>query len=377
MKTRIEKIILRRCEMKIANPGTYTTGDKDPDVFPILIGEVSNGEQSGFGECVPTSILYEEGHIGRSGIDEWGILRKLSQDLIGKDCRILSNWIPVELKDAHDANGIVDVLDFGIHDLVGRIYDIPVSVLLGGGRKQVRKSDVVHVKSPEDMAEQVARTFKEERIRYYKLKPIGAFEEDRETLVKIREKTGGKVHVFSDPNYALKVNGPDEAIAYLKEMGKHGLEVCEDPIKADFEVYKHIKDNSPVKLMLDDPVRTFDEVFEVVKIRCADQINIHANWSGGFQAGIRKANVAALAGIGTMVGSTRYVGIGCAAYQILSSVLPIDVPCEQSGPTQYSVVKEPFEMVDGNYIIPDKPGLGVEVDLEKLESVTVETVEIS
>ncbi|MHC4874159.1 MAG: hypothetical protein ACYTFY_20100, partial [Planctomycetota bacterium] len=60
MKTSIRKAILRRCEFDI-NKGRYTTGEMDPDMTAFIV-ELCTDEQQGFGECIPTSIIYPEGH---------------------------------------------------------------------------------------------------------------------------------------------------------------------------------------------------------------------------------------------------------------------------------------------------------------------------
>ncbi|MHC4871135.1 MAG: mandelate racemase/muconate lactonizing enzyme family protein [Planctomycetota bacterium] len=376
MNTKIKKIILRRCDFQHGFKGTYTNGDQDPDILKVMVGEIICGDNSGFGECIPTSIYYEKGHIGRADIEEWDEIQKLAQGLIGYDTRKLSNWIPEEIRNNHDFNSIVDVLDFAIYDLLGKTYNIPVQILIGGGRREVDKINVIHVQTPDEMSDEILEDYKKDGVRYFKLKPNGNLELDKETLIKINEKLPEKVHIYEDPNYALQVDGIEGTIEYLNEMHKYGLEVCEDPIKATFEEYKKIKESTPVKLMLDEPARSPERVMEIVRLGCADIVNIHANWSGGFRPGLLKAQLAAVGNIGTMIGSSNYMGIGCTAYQTLSSVLPIDMPCEQSSAKKRSLVKEEYTLKDGKLIIPDKPGLGIEVDMEKLESCVVEKIEI-
>lgn len=376
MNTIIKKITLRRCEYKPTFRGIYTTGQQDPEILKILIGEIHCGDASGFGECVPTSIYYEKGHIGRADIEEWDEIKILAENIIGYDVRKLGNWIPLDIRQNHDYNSIVDVLDFAVYDVLGKLYNIPVKILLGGGRDQISKINVIHLNTPDKMSDEILDDYKRDGVKYFKLKPNGTLELDRETLIKINEKLPEKVHVFFDPNYALKVDGIDGTIEYLKEMHKYGLELCEDPIKVSFDDFKRIKDAVPVKIMLDEASRSPEKVMEIISKGCADVVNIHANWSGGFRPGILKSQIAATAGISTMIGSTCYTGIGNAAYQTLASVMQYDMPCEQSNAKDRKVVKEEYEFKDGKITISDQPGLGFEVDYEKLEAGTVEKIEI-
>ena len=166
---------------------------------------------------------------------------------------------------------------------------------------------------------------------------------------------------YLDANYALKIKYPDKIIAYMNRLHDLGLEAYEDPIDADFGTYRYIQERVRVKLMIDERARTPQAVMRVVQERCARMINVHANWSGGFQPGLRKAAIAALGGVTTMIGSTVYLGPGSAAYQTLSSVLPLEAPCEQlfnEFQSNTFAVADPYELRDGRYFIRDAPGLG-------------------
>ncbi len=82
----IRRITARLCRTPFSQGrGTYTDGSMDPEDLVWLFVTMSDGRHEGFGECVPTGIFYEPGHIGRSGIDEWAELLKLCTGLIGQD----------------------------------------------------------------------------------------------------------------------------------------------------------------------------------------------------------------------------------------------------------------------------------------------------
>ena len=370
----IREVTVRECRHVHEHRGRYSTGELDPETLVWFFVSISDGVETGHGECIPTSLFYEPGHIGRSDIDEWVELTSLARGLPGQDARKLGNLVPEDLEN-DDANSIKDTIDFALHDLVGRRLGVPVGALLGGlNRGTVYSIPVIHVKSPEEMAEQAADDRERFGTRYFKLKPIGEWEADVETLSLMREKMGPAVHYYMDANYALKVEGADNIVKYMNELHALGLEVYEDPIDADFETYRYINDRTPVRLMIDEKARTPQAVMEIMRLKCAGQINIHANWAGGFQPGLRKARLAALAGMPTMVGGTLYLGPGSAAYAILASALPLEAPCEQrfsASTGRVSVIEDPFPLHDGQYHIPDKPGLGIEVDLDKVETLTV------
>lgn len=370
----IRSVTVRECREPARFRGTYTDGSKDPEFTVWLFVCISDGRMTGYGECIPTSIYYEPGHIGRSSIDEWAALAALCRSLIGQDARRLGRLVP-EDESSEDANSIRDTVDFALHDLVGRRLGVPVAALLGGvNRPFVWCMPVIHVDTPERMAEHAAEERRRFGFRYFKIKPIGEPEADVETLSKMREKMGPEVRYYMDANYALKITEPDEVIAYMNRLYELGLEVYEDPLDADFSTYRYIRERSRVKIMLDEKARTPQAVLKIVLERCADQINIHANWAGGFQPALRKAAVAAAGGISTMIGSTSYLGPGSAAYQTLSSVLPVETPCEQTFSEAFdnetTAINNPYELRDGKSRVRDAPGLGVDVNMDVIEKLT-------
>jgi L-alanine-DL-glutamate epimerase-like enolase superfamily enzyme len=113
-----------------------------------------------------------------------------------------------------------------------------------------------------------------------------------------------------------------------------------------------------------------EQVADILKAGAADAINIHANQAGGFQQGLRRAHFAWTAGVQSMVGSTLYLGTGTAAYNILSSLLPGTLPCEQLEIEVYggkSAVRNRFPIRDEKIIIEDRPGIGVDLDMSVIE----------
>jgi len=135
-------------------------------------------------------------------------------------------------------------------------------------------------------------------------------------------------------------------------------------------------------------------VFNIAKCGAADVINMHPRNVGGLEVGLRIQAVADGAGIETRIGSTHILGIGDAAFQVLGSVVGLTMPVEDLGPLRYEyhygdsseyypedsarlLVRELYPAENGEIIIPDRPGLGIEVDQNKLERITADRVTLS
>jgi L-alanine-DL-glutamate epimerase-like enolase superfamily enzyme len=369
----ISEIVLRLCRVDMTRVNRYSSGATDPEWRSIVV-EVRLGEASGWGEFIPTSLIYEEGHIGRSGLNEWELAQKVADRLVGTDARHTRLWLDEEL-DQEGANSLVDGFDFALHDAVARSLGWSVQQLLGGGSPWVLGMPVIHTDSPEAMAEHCLKLHRDGGYTWFKLKPVCDLEQDRETMCRIRELIGKDTQFCIDPNYCLEGDA-DSVVTYLNGLHEAGLKICEDPIKPDAGAYREIQRRTPVDLMLDEKVRTLDGVRQFGEARCIRGINIHANWASGFLRGLQRAELARSFGLESMIGSVRYLGFGTAAYQTLASLLPGQPAiCEQVNDADYVkklAIRTPYETRDGKIFIFPSPGLGVEPHWENLESLTLD-----
>lgn len=382
MSYTIQRIVLRLCHVQPRWVMQYSTGWTDPTDVPIILVEISNGHTSGFGEFLPSSIMYagtgERSAGTESVLNEWETLKRTCEGLIGKDARLLRSLIPADL-ERRDANSVVDGIDFALHDLVGKIAGLPVWALLGGVRQPwIEGMPVVHFDSVPAMVERAMDYHQMGGYRRFKLKPICDAEQDQEVMRKIRERIGQDVCFFIDPNCALNTDAQG-TVDYILKLTEFGLDTVEDPIDCDWQTYKWIQDRIPVRLMIDGKARTPESVLEIITAGCARAINIHANWASGFAPAIQKANLAALGGLDTLIGSTYYLGFGVAAYQTLAAVIPSRHICEQvniSDDIKRIGVKTEYTTQDGRIQISRQPGLGVEPDWSAIDDMTrrVETI---
>ena len=79
----IRRVTVRHCREVAQRRGTYSDGSKDPEWMVWLFVSIGDGRHTGYGECIPTSLFYEPGHIGRSGIDEWRTVQELRRVSFG------------------------------------------------------------------------------------------------------------------------------------------------------------------------------------------------------------------------------------------------------------------------------------------------------
>src|SRR5690606_37517360 len=93
---------------------------------------------------------------------------------------------------------------------------------------------------------------------------------------------------------------------------------------------------------------------------------------GGLTSALKAAAAAEVAGKGCLIGTTQELSVGTAAQAALGAVLAnLDAISDPTGPRLYvdDIAQEPVEYRNGFLQVPDrsKPGLGIDVDWEKVE----------
>ena len=108
---------------------------------------------------------------------------------------------------------------------------------------------------------------------------------------------------------------------------------------------------------------------------CVDILNISPYLLGGVRASLRLATLAEAARVGVLIGTTQELNLGTAAIAHLGAVTRgLDYPSDSTGPKLYiqDVVKNPVRYEAGQLMVPEGPGLGVDVDEAALASLTSE-----
>lgn len=380
----IDKCTVYLCNARIKERGKYSTGYEDPPTVPLIVVELESAGVSGFGEFLPTSLFYPAGNIGVSNYEEWSETISICSGLMGKDAINLRRLIPENYTTDENASGMVDCVDFALHDLVGKAMGIPAYALLGGKlRDSVPVMPVIYTDEIDVMANRAAELQAATGVQYFKIKPHAEFDTDVKMMQEISARLKPGTKFLFDANYAYK--SVDEAADALSAVAKYGVFIAEDPVDVEMHVYgdtlRPKLNKAGIKLMLDEKARDTACVVEIVNEKLADVINYHANWHSGFAGCLERAALVSLSGLENYIGSSCYMGIADAANILLASVTPKLIVCEQVRCADFYledyIVNDFYPLSDGHYQIPDLPGLGITVDRKRLTDLTERTEVLS
>lgn len=284
-------------------------------------------------------------------------------------------------------------VEIALLDLVGKKYNAPLYELFGGRyHTHVDISWVAYLRgdmSLETELDALGEEIKEKRsegFRAFKLKVGEDHERDIARIRLFREITGPEAYLKVDASGAWEI---EEAIQKLKDVADAGANACETPIsdagralandnpdqinnRAD-DVAKslaRVRTSSPIAII--EHVADFDDRFLTALMRhqAVDVINVIPSQSGGILRANRLIQTAEAAGVPALLGSTIEMGPGTAAFvhlAVASKNLTVPSDLISPGLLVDDICKEPFQFKNGTLHPFEKPGLGVELDEEKME----------
>lgn len=260
----------------------------------------------------------------------------------------------------------VAAVDMALLDVRGKALGRPAYELLGGlARDRIELSMSLSIAPVEDVLAQ-ARGLVEQGFRTLKVKAAGAA--DLAAVHALRREFGDAVRLRVDLNMACA--SAKEALALIRGIEDAGVVSVEQPLPPDdLDGMAFLRERSPIPIMADESVWGPDDAWRVLRRGAADIVNVYVSESGGPTPMRRTMDLCALAGVGVAVGSMPELGLGTSAAAHAAFSAPVlDHPSDVAGHLYHAddVVVHSLEIVDGMLLPPAGPGLGVQLDDEKL-----------
>ncbi len=260
-------------------------------------------------------------------------------------------------------------IDLALHDLLGKAMNTSVCNLLGGcHQEKILLSTEVPRGVPEKMAEHSLEYY-EQGVRGFKAKVGSDPVRDALSLKAMREALGDKVSIRADANQGYT---PKEAIKMCTLAQKYDvdLELLEQPTKKwDLDGMARITKTVDVPIEADESAFSLFDVMRIIKKGAADVINAKVAKAGGFYGVKKWAAVAESAGLDIVVGTEWGIGSQIAAKLHLGGSTKNIHPVIEFTEIMIhdTLLPEPLELKDGYLDVPTGPGLGLELDPEKIE----------
>jgi muconate cycloisomerase len=274
-------------------------------------------------------------------------------------------------------------LEIALYDVAARTLNCPVHILLGGRVRD--KIPVTHSIGllDIDVAEREAAIVAKEGIKTIKIKVGVDPQRDVEIVQRIRDAVGPGVSLCVDANEGYKT--PGEAIKTIRKMEYCDLIYVEQPVSG-IERNAQVARSIDTPLMLDESAWNSHDVIQIIEARAAEIVSIYTTKPGGLLRAMEVAAVCRAAGIICNVNGSVETGVGnlanlqlaaAAPSVVLSCVVPVSTPAEQQNSQIAGIyyaddlITEAMSFVDGEIELPNGPGMGIDIDLAKIEKFKV------
>ncbi len=288
--------------------------------------------------------------------------------MIGEDVtrvKALMARIGKAVKENRFAKSAVETALLDAH---GKRLGLSVGELLGGALR--KRLPVAWTLASGDTAMDIAEAEKMldlRRHRIFKLK-IGAkpLKDDIAHVAAIKQALGDRGAVRVDVNMAWSEFEASYGMAALADAG---CELVEQPVASTAALNRLVR-RFPVALMADESLTGPESAFEIAKTKGADVFAVKIEQSGGLFNAQHVAAIADAAGIELYGGTMLEGGVGTvASAHVFSTFANLQWGTELFGPLLLTeeILATPLDYSDFELTVPDGPGLGIELDEDRLK----------
>jgi L-alanine-DL-glutamate epimerase-like enolase superfamily enzyme len=339
--------------------------------------------------CVVYRVGTDEGLEGYAGwvafADEpRGAVNLMRAFLIGRDPTHLAEIRPI-LETAVRVLGLrVWFIETAIYDLAAKAAGMPLYRFLGGARHRVPAyASFGEVREPKQRADDALAAM-ERGFGAIKLRPRHqTLREDLDEVRTVREAAGEDLVIACDANQGWRVDlfAPDHqvrwdfkrALSTARSYEEFSVAWLEEPLdQFDFEGYRRLRDQTTTPIAGGELLGDLWPLREMIERRALDIVQPDATFTGGIAGALEIAHMARAFGLG-FAPHTWSNGLGLAAnMHVLAATHGawLEYPYDPPGwvpEARDAMLAEPIMVdTDGWVTMPDGPGLGVTLDLDRI-----------
>jgi len=273
----------------------------------------------------------------------------------------------------------ISAIDIALWDLRGKLLGQPVSVLLGGRRREriMVYATGMYFTETEDLAGKLAdeaQRYAAQGFRALKMKVGLGVETDVNHVRAVRAAIGDELQLMVDANHAYSLS---EALRFARQVEALDIGFFEEPVSPeDYDGYRELRQRTSIPIAGGECEYLLAGFRQLLSQRCVDIAQPDICGAGGLTETKRIAALA-YAFQTNVIPHSWGTGIAFAAGLHLVSTLDI-VPGRLRMPEamlemdrsenalRENLTYPKFTLEDGRVTVPTAPGLGVDVDPDAL-----------
>ena len=257
-------------------------------------------------------------------------------------------------------------LELALWDIAGKAAGLPVAVLLGGiVRPKVELAACMGIQTYERAGE-IASLYVEQGYTTLKTKAGSDAQEDYDMVRGVRDAVGDRLQIRIDPNRAYS----REAAADLaRRLEPFELQYFEQPIMAEpLSDARWLREQTTTPIALNESVVDPASVHQILQEQAASHLLPDTHIAGGILPCVKIGHLCEAAGIpcimhcghdlGPKTAAMVHVAAACPAYSLANDSTYFGLTDD--------ILTEMIPIQNGRIAVPDRPGLGIEGDVDRL-----------
>ncbi|HEY3151678.1 MAG TPA: mandelate racemase/muconate lactonizing enzyme family protein [Candidatus Binatia bacterium] len=313
---------------------------------------------------------------GNGELIEFIVANVLKPLLIGMDpTEIDAIWDKAYVRGGHKEFGTRGIgvvalsgVDIALWDILGKVRGVPLYQLLGGKcRDKVPVYATALYPEEQSRVAKRARGFAEQGFHGVKIKVGFDLDQDTRIVRAVREELGKDFVIMTDANQGYTLDVALKAADAFAECGAYWLE--EPLFVEDIEGHATLREKGKTPIAVGENLHMCYAFENFIARGAVDFIQPDVARAGGITE-IRKITAVAAKHKVPVSFHTWGDGVALAASVHLAAALQDCIVMELDytyNPLREELLREPFKVLNGYLIPPEKPGLGIELNEEALE----------
>ena len=275
-------------------------------------------------------------------------------------------------------NAAISGIEHALWDIAGKAANLPVYRLMGGKcRNKVRVYQAPHGNSPEELAENAVALVEKYGYTALKMGPLPpdwqampwsrALRETERRVAAVRDAVGDDVDIGLDPHARLfEISAAAElcrVVAPFKPL------FVEEPLRPEnYDALAKLSQQVDVPLATGEMLYTRHEFRDLLQLQCVNIVQPDICLTGGLWemkkiAAMAEAHYVSVAPHNPCGPLATAVNVHFAAST--QNFLILEYHADDESPRR-DIVDEPIKLVDGYLELPERPGLGIDLNEEAL-----------
>ena len=360
------------------------------DVFnidmPLVDTFTSGGLAKNITHCVVVRITDADGAVGISSIDPSSkaispnaapdlaiaIRDRVGPALIGEDPVNVNRIVEIASKLAPTQPGASAGVELACIELVCKRMGVAMHDYIGGAVLDKVLFNGWVGELPADEAAADAKNWQNAGFKSLKIKVGSGVAKDSDRVAAVRDAVGGDMRLRMDANMQYDV---PQALELCHAVKSCDMQLFEQPTpKDDLEGLAQIRRGGGIPVMADESISDHQSLIRVIKAECADFVKFGIKQAGGLLPSARMLATAEAAGLPVVLGHGFGLDLSTMAEIMLGATSHNIVPgLECVGPLKVvdTVATTRLDISCGSLDLPTGPGLGIDLDDEKLARYSV------